>query len=211
MPAASWICNALLMRPQLFTVHAERGSRSSCTPAVGAGAEVLGSWVPCSALLSCILPLGCICLIFNRKKKKIGVLVLGNGAFNAVPKPEDPRFPISSTGVEAPGCAEAPTASPSLRLIAHGRQGCADSPALLQSPGAHKLSLCSACLSALSPEMMVHLRIISSSGELPPSSLKLSIFKMPAASRIKKPRLMYRCLQCIIQSPFSPPSSKELH
>lgn len=81
-------------------------------------------------------------------------------------------------------------------------KGCADSPALLQSPGAHKLSLCSACLSALSPEMMVHLRIISSSGELPPSSLKLSIFKMPAASRIKKPRLMYRCLQCIIQSPF---------
>lgn len=188
------------MRPQLFTVQAERGSLSSCAPAVGAGAEVLCSWVPCSALLSCILPLGCICLIFNRKKKKSVCLCWRNGAYNAVPKPEDPWFPISSTGVGAPGCAEAPTASPSLRLVAHGRQGSADSPALLQSPGA--LSLCSACLSALSPEMMVHLRIISSSGELPPSSLKLSIFKMPAASRIKKPRLMYRCLQCIIQSPF---------
>lgn len=141
-------------------------------------------------------------VLFLTGKKKSVYLCWRNGAFNAVPKPEDPRFPISSTGVGAPGCAEAPTASPSLRLVAHGRQGCADSPTLLQSPGAHKLSLCSACLSALSPEMMVHLRIISSSGELPPSSLKLSIFKMPAASRIKKPRLMYRCLQCIIQSPF---------
>lgn len=54
-------------------------------------------------------------------------------------------------------------ASPLLTLIAYGQWVCADSRVLLQNMCANKLSLCSACLSALSPEMMVHLWIISSS------------------------------------------------